>query len=61
MDTTWRGLCAPHYPVLTLGSIAGVDLFGDLCMNAKAGTYDELRFEFGCVALPVLPPPVPPV
>jgi hypothetical protein len=37
-----------------------VDLLGDLCKNVKAGTYGQIRFEFGCVALPVLPPPPPP-
>lgn len=35
-----------------------VTLEGDLCDQALAGAYDSLRFDFGCVDLPQLPPPV---
>jgi hypothetical protein len=34
-----------------------VTLKGTLCDAAKAGTYDKLRFDFGCVDLPPAPPP----
>ncbi len=37
-----------------------VELTGAFCDNAQAGTYTELRFKFGCVSLPPLPPPMPP-
>jgi hypothetical protein len=39
---------------------ATVTLEGDLCTAAKAGTYERLRFDFGCVELPPAPPPVVP-
>jgi hypothetical protein len=39
---------------------ATVTLNGTLCAAAKAGTYDSLRFDFGCVTLPPAPPPVVP-
>ena len=38
-----------------------VTLEGLLCDNALAGTYVNLRFDFGCLDLPPLPPPDPPV
>lgn len=39
---------------------ATVTLEGQLCDLAKAGTYSQLRFDFGCVMLPPPdPPPVP--
>ncbi|HEX2677214.1 MAG TPA: hypothetical protein VHM19_11255, partial [Polyangiales bacterium] len=34
-----------------------VTLTGQLCDLAKSGTFEELRFEYGCVDLPPLPPP----
>lgn len=39
------------------GDGAVVTLEGDLCEAAKAGAYDRLSFEFGCVVLPPAPPP----
>jgi len=37
-----------------------VEIFGQLCEEAKAGAYTSLEFKFGCVDLPPLPPPMPP-
>jgi hypothetical protein len=37
-----------------------VTLKGSLCDDAKGGRFDSLRFEFGCVELPPLPPTKPP-
>lgn len=34
-----------------------VTLEGDLCRDAMAGAYQELRFEFSCKEIPPLPPP----
>ena len=34
-----------------------VTLNGLLCDNAKAGTYPNLRFDFGCADIPPAPPP----
>ena len=39
---------------------ATVTLDGLLCDQAKAGAYETLRFDFGCVELPPLPPPESP-
>lgn len=39
---------------------ATVTLNGTLCDAAKAGVYEHLRFDFGCVELPPAPPPVVP-
>jgi Mg-chelatase subunit ChlD len=39
---------------------ATVTLSGTLCDAAKAGVYEHLRFDFGCVELPPAPPPVVP-
>lgn len=36
-----------------------VEMTGALCDNAKAGTFEQITFEFGCVELPPLPPPAP--
>jgi hypothetical protein len=36
-----------------------VTLEGRLCDDATGGRFQRLRFEFGCVELPPLPPPVP--
>jgi hypothetical protein len=36
-------------------------LQGIFCDNAKAGQYDKISAVFGCVELPPLPPPDPPV
>ena len=36
-----------------------VDLEGQLCDLAKDGTFESLRFVFGCVEAPPLPPPPP--
>lgn len=36
-----------------------VTLEGWLCDDAKSARFEELRFEFGCVDLPPLPPPPP--
>jgi hypothetical protein len=38
---------------------ATVELVGNVCENAKAATYESIRFEFGCVDLPPAPPPPP--
>jgi hypothetical protein len=37
-----------------------VEIFGQLCEEAKGGAYTTLEFKFGCVDLPPLPPPMPP-
>jgi len=36
-----------------------VSLLGNLCDQAKAGTYPNLRFDFGCETIPPAPPPPP--
>jgi hypothetical protein len=36
-----------------------VELLGNLCENAMAGTYEQITYELGCVVLPPLPPPDP--
>ena len=36
-----------------------VTLYGNLCDQAKAGTYPNLRFDFGCATIPPAPPPDP--
>jgi hypothetical protein len=36
-----------------------VTLQGDLCQKAMAGSFDELRFEFGCPSVPPKEPPAP--
>ena len=41
------------------GSVA--ELTGNLCAAAEDGRYESIRFEFGCVDLPPLEPPPPPV
>jgi hypothetical protein len=38
-----------------------VDIEGQLCDLAKDGTFESLRFVFGCVDVPPLVPPPPPV
>ena len=38
-----------------------VTLEGQLCDFAKDGTFDAIRFVFGCVTAPPLDPPPPPV
>ncbi|MDH5674420.1 MAG: VWA domain-containing protein [Myxococcales bacterium] len=39
---------------------SSVTLEGALCDDATDGRFEALRFEFGCVDLPPLPPPMPP-
>jgi hypothetical protein len=34
-------------------------LQGELCNQARIGTYDKISVVFGCVDLPPLPPPKP--
>lgn len=38
-----------------------ITLFGNLCDQAMAGNYEKVSVVFGCISLPPLPPPEPPV
>jgi hypothetical protein len=42
------------------GASMEIILQGELCNNARAGTYDKISVVFGCVDLPPLEPPDPP-
>jgi hypothetical protein len=48
-----------HWEINSAGD--QVDLKGQLCDMAKDGTFEALRFVYGCVITPPPPPPPPPV